>query len=628
MNANLNLAVIDDDDVDRLILKRALSSSRLAYRLTEYQCIDEIENLQSLNEFDCIFLDYMLRGHNGLSLLKKIRMEGVKTPVVIVTSHGNENIAVDLMKAGASDYVIKNDIGAHSISKILQNILRTNEVLREKELTEEALRKSEARLAEAQRIAKVGNWEVDLTTDTAYCSDEVHNIFESDGKPSTIESFMAVVHPDDRPLVDMRWDTCLREGKLDIDFRIVTPSQIKYVNSQGYVVYDEQKRPERIIGTTQDITARKLAEQEISKAVDLAERSLKVKEIFLATMSHEIRTPMNAILGFTRLLLDTPLTDEQKGYVDAIHFSGENLLVIINDILDLSKIRSGKMVLEKCDFDLGGLLNGVVAILNPKAREKGLRLEYDLDHRLPIVLNGDPVRLNQILTNLISNAIKFTERGEVRLTIIANNIHDNRVSIQFNVSDTGIGIPRDKQQIIFDNFVQASEDTTRKYGGTGLGLSIVKSLVELQDGKLSLASEPGRGSTFSIQLEYETAVENTISLQSAGPQNPQKNLRDVSVLVVEDNVVNQLLIRKVLEKAQCLVDIANNGSEGVARARDKKYDIILMDVQMPEMDGYEATRLIRSSFPKPASEIPIIAMTAHAFGSDAKKCIDMGVLTW
>jgi signal transduction histidine kinase/response regulator RpfG family c-di-GMP phosphodiesterase len=628
MDKPLKLLVVDDDAADRMLLKRALSCSGFEYQLAAYEDIHKVS--EDLDEFDCIFLDYLLPGENGLSLLKRFREGGIKTPVIVITSQGDESIAVELMKAGVSDYIIKNEINGQSIAMVLRNMLWKREMIQEREEAERALRISESRLAEAQRIAKIGNWEYVPLTDKLYWSPELYNLLGLDEKNTipTIDKFVQSLYPEDKFLMNQVWTSALQGKAFSFDFRIVTPLGLRHMHAQGYSICNSSGGSDRIVGTLQDITERKLAEQEISKARELAESSIKVKEIFLANMSHEIRTPMNAILGFTRLLFETELSKEQKGFIDAIHFSGENLLVIINDILDLSKLQSGKMTIEKCEFNVYDLINGIVTVLRPKAQEKGLKLMSMIHSMVPSMIIGDPVRLNQILTNLITNAIKFTEKGTVSIDVnaFATTEHEE-ISLEFKVKDSGIGIPIDKQPQIFESFVQASADTTRKYGGTGLGLSIVKSLVALQDGKITLESQPGQGSTFTVHIPFikSKTSKNSSSDSAVVESNTLEHIRGSAILVVEDNPVNQLLVKKVLGKTGCNVDIASNGIEGLELIKTKRYDVILMDIQMPEMDGYQTTYHIRNNLPQALSGIPIIALTAHAFGPDVTKCIAAGM---
>lgn len=625
----VKLLVIDDDEVDKLHLKRALKVCGFQHELTEYTDTHGITNISLLSSFDCIFLDYLLPGDNGLLFLKRIRDNGIKTPIVIITSQGNESLAVELMKAGASDYVIKNDINGQSLAQVLRNMLRLNSIMTEREEAYKALRISESRLAEAQQIAKMGNWEFHAASNSFYVSLEVYNILGLRQQSLlTPDTFLSLVHPDEVEAVNNAWKEALQGKSYDLDIRFNTPSGIKVAHFQGRCIIDSLGKLEKIVGTFQDVTDRKLAEQEIMRARELAENSMKVKEIFLSNMSHEIRTPMNAILGFTRLLYETNPTAEQKGYIDAIHFSGENLLVIINDILDLSKIQSGKMNLEKCEFNIRELVNGIIGVMRPKAQEKGVNLTCAIQPQVSTVIKGDPVRLNQILTNLISNGIKFTEKGSVNLEINAVAVKNQDIIIEFKVRDTGIGIPVDKQSVIFDNFVQASSDTTKKYGGTGLGLAIVKNLVELQEGKISVSSVYGYGSTFTVHLPFEEVCQQEkqpFLPHSSAISESLDQLIGMAILAVEDNLVNQMLVRKVLGKVGCKVDIASNGLKALEAIKAKKYEVILMDIQMPEMDGFETTLHIRNQLAPPVSQVPIIAMTAHAFGSDAAKCMAAGM---
>jgi CheY-like chemotaxis protein len=334
---------------------------------------------------------------------------------------------------------------------------------------------------------------------------------------------------------------------------------------------------------------------------------------------------MNAILGFTRLLDKTPLNEEQKSFLNAIHFSGENLLVIINDILDLTKIQSGKLTIEKTPFNLPELIRGVAAVMEPKAREKNIQFTYHIGNEVPAYIFGDSVRLNQILINLISNATKFTATGSVYVEIKRTGLNDGELfPLTIAVRDTGIGIPDDKQSMIFESFEQASTDTTRKYGGTGLGLSIVKALVELQGGVIKLVSSPGSGSTFTVTIPYTTASPPVESQVTGEIVSSVQALAGAMILIAEDNELNQFLATRVLSPTGCILDIARSGSEAVAKASQTKYSLILMDIQMPGMDGFEATKLIRA-LPQPYCDVPIIAMTAHAFSSDVVKCISAGM---
>lgn len=389
-----------------------------------------------------------------------------------------------------------------------------------------------------------------------------------------------------------------------------------------------EKAREELEATNQSLEV-KVAQRtkELEASRELAEKSLKIKEEFLANMSHEIRTPVNAILGFTELVLKTDLNPEQQENLNAIHISAENLLSIINDILDFSKIEAGKLLLEETSFDLKELLENLVYLLKPTASEKGLLLKLDYDSKTPNLVKGDPVRINQIFTNLLNNAIKFTNKGSVEMSVKPIEIIDKDLLIEFQVKDTGIGIPADKQTHIFESFSQAASDTTRKYGGTGLGLTIVKNLVDLHDkGGITLQSEEGKGSLFTVQLQLKKASAANIKPKEKSKRIPtSEELGSIHVLLVEDNSMNQALAKKVLEGFGFSVKIAGNGKIALDMLKAEDFDIVLMDIQMPEMDGYTATGEIRKNFKGKKAELPIIAMTAHAFAEVQEKCLEAGM---
>lgn len=364
---------------------------------------------------------------------------------------------------------------------------------------------------------------------------------------------------------------------------------------------------------------------ELLKTQKELKETMKVKEQFLANMSHEIRTPMNAIVGFTELILKTTLNAEQKQYIDAIKTSGQNLLVIVNDILDFSKSQAGKLVFEQIDIQLSQAISTLIDLMLPKSMQKNIRLSSKIDPKIPDLLIGDPTRLNQILLNLVNNAIKFTEEGEIKIIIELLDQQEETVELLFSVKDTGIGIPKDKLHTIFEGFTQATNETTRKYGGTGLGLTIVKQLVEQQGGNITVESEEGAGSNFSFKLTFKKGCETKRKKLNEEKISPTKKVEDLHILLVEDNYLNQVLATKVLTNWNWKVDVAENGAIAVNKLQKNDYDIILMDIQMPEMDGYEATRYIRKKLSPPKSTIPIMAMTAHAISGEIERCEQVGM---
>jgi PAS domain S-box-containing protein len=355
-------------------------------------------------------------------------------------------------------------------------------------------------------------------------------------------------------------------------------------------------------------------------ATQIAEDAVKSKQQFLSNMSHEIRTPMNAIIGFTKVVLKTDLSAKQKEYLTAIKMSGDALIVLINDILDLAKVDAGKMTFEKIPFKMASSIAAMLHLFEAKIQEKNLQLVKIYDPKIPEVLVGDPVRLHQIILNLVSNAVKFTSKGKITVAVHLLNEDEDQATIQFSVADTGIGIPNDKIANIFDNFQQASSGTARLFGGTGLGLAIVKQLVEPQGGSIQVTSTLDEGSTFSFTLCFKkTSAEAELEIQTI---EIDTEFRGIKVLVVEDIALNQLLMKTLLDDFGFERDIASNGKIAIEKLQTKSYDIILMDLQMPEMNGFEATEYIRN---KMHSKIPIVALTADVTTVDLAKCKAVGM---
>ncbi len=413
--------------------------------------------------------------------------------------------------------------------------------------------------------------------------------------------------------------SCTARGDESCTFIMSPPHKIqehlqRYDNQNKYNKKDEYQIP--------TFFERKKVEEEMQRSRILAEESSKSKADFIANMSHELRTPLGAIIGFTDLLKKTALSAVQKEYLDAIGSSGNSLLSIINDILDLSKLDSGKFIIESVPFNVFDLLQSVQVMFLPKAKKKKLALTCAVDKEIDSFLSGDPMRLTQVLINLVGNAIKFTEKGSVSINCSLASRKDNVLLLQFSIRDTGIGIPEDKTENIFERFTQADSNITRRYGGTGLGLAITKQLIELQGGSISLKSVEGSGAEFIFNLPYTISDEQPVAV--IYKEVPEKVIFGSikNILVVDDNLFNQKLAVNILQNNDFNVTVAENGSQALDILKTGSFDVILMDIQMPVMDGYRATQLIREEM---HITTPVIAMTAHALAGEREKCLEVGM---
>jgi len=367
------------------------------------------------------------------------------------------------------------------------------------------------------------------------------------------------------------------------------------------------------------LTADKVIAEETAR---LSQITVAAKQQFLSTMSHEIRTPLNSILGFTNVLLKTDLSEKQKEFLQAIKTSGDSLIFLINDILDLAKVNAGKMTFEKQPFQIAKAITTIQNSFDLKLKEKNLEIENEFDNRIPAMLVGDSIRLNQIILNLMSNAVKFTHKGKITISVKLLNEDEEKATVEFAISDTGIGIAENKTESIFNLFEQAEIGTSNSYGGSGLGLAIVKQLVESQGGSIGLKSKPGEGSTFSFILTFEKTNVNEVAETEPDIINHDSETKNLRVLVAEDVILNQLLIQMILSDFGFEPEIVDNGKIAIEKMETNAYDIILMDLNMPEMNGFETARYIRETM---KSKIPIIALTADVTITDVTKCKEYGM---
>lgn len=407
---------------------------------------------------------------------------------------------------------------------------------------------------------------------------------------------------------------------IEVCLRSFQGDKYTVLSSATYIDYEGEPC---ILSSFIEITERKFAEQALHQANQEAERAIRIKNEFLATMSHEIRTPLNGMLAMLQLLSNTPLTPEQQEYVTAIDYSGESLLTLLNDVLDLSKIEAGMVELEETDFDVQRMLEDMVRLMKPRMEKSQLQLHLTVDQRIPNRLRGDPTRIRQVLFNLLGNAIKFTEAGVVELKASYLQEIYGRVSVKFSVHDTGIGIPQQAQKRLFENFTQADSSVTRRYGGTGLGLAICRRMVEIMGGQIGVVSEEGKGSEFWFRLELARDGKSEKTDALASTEARSDTLLPFKVLLVEDEAINRRAGTLVLRQKGAEVVSAADGYEALERFRDGDFDVVLMDVRMPGMDGFETTRRLRAL--EGGSDVPVFALTADTTSDTFERCLAVGM---
>ncbi|MBF4472552.1 PAS domain-containing protein [Flavobacterium sp. HJJ] len=501
--------------------------------------------------------------------------------------------------------------------------------------TQEKLLSSEKSLNEAQKIAKIGSWDFSLITQELNWSNELYKIFEFEKIPNDTElygKYLSCFLPKDAEILRMNINKTIAGSEpYEMEHKIILPNQkIKWVYCTGVSVTDSNGNVVALKGVVQDITQKKEIADTI-KAKEKAEASNKAKSDFLANMSHEIRTPLNGIIGFTDLLLKTKFDKDQLEYLSTVNESANTLMEIINNILDFSKIESGKLELISEEIDIYELSNQIINLFKYEANHKKIDLVLHIDDAVPQFIKGDSFRLKQILVNLLSNAMKFTFLGHIKLKIEQADADEIVSNIKFSVIDTGIGIKTQNQKKIFQSFIQADNTTTRKYGGTGLGLAISSQLLKLKKSKLKLTSSFGVGSEFFFIIPFEKINEKEnsplvpINFKEKKSSEISNSLDNYKILIAEDNKINMLLAKTLVKKiiGSCTIIEAVNGYDAVVLSEIELPDLILMDIQMPIQNGYDAATAIRKS--KTVMHIPVIALTAGVLNGEKEKCISHGM---
>ena len=502
-------------------------------------------------------------------------------------------------------------------------IIGTHTDITERKLAEQAIITSEEKYRSILANMNLGLLEVDNDdmvrfANQSFCEMSGYGMDEMIGKKA------AELFASGEELALLGHKTNLRKKGLSDAYEITVKNkkgEVKWWLISGAPRYNDQGELVGSIGIHLDITDRKRLELELNEAREIAEQSVKTKEAFLANMSHEIRTPMNAIIGMGHQLEKTELKDQQRFFLNTINTAADHLLVVIHDILDISKIEAGKLELEQTGFVLADVLQHVARIMKPRAEEKGLAINSVFDKNIAPVLIGDPHRINQVLLNLISNAVKFTEKRTIDIEVKLLQAVGVQQIISFNIRDTGIGIEAEFLEHIFDKFSQEERTTARKYGGTGLGMAITRELVELMDGNIRIRSEKGVGTEILIQIPFATGETGDLPVVKKDLTDTG-SLRGVRILLAEDNEMNRLVANIVLKNYGVLITEANNGAEAVEELKQNQFDIVLMDVQMPVLNGMEATAIIRKDL---KLDIPIIALTANAIKGDKERYLAMGM---
>ncbi len=625
----IRILLVEDDELEASNFEQVLLKTGLNYSFRTASSAQEGLNLIEKQDFDCIFLDYFLPDSNGINLLKEIRSKAVSTSIAVLTSQEDEKVGVEMMKLGAFDYFPKSEISKEKLNAVLRHVIRVSEIDGAKRVAESALHENERLLDIVFNATHVG---ICLTNDNGIFV-RVNKAF-SDILGWPIDEligyhFSLLFKQEFQAAARQLHQLFMRDlsGVVPDEWVLKRKDKQKITLSVSNSLYTDDSGQKFVVSVLSDISDKKKTEEELLEAKKAAELAAKAKTEFLSNMSHEIRTPMNAVIGLTELLLQEKHDEKTLEYLKSIKYSADNLLVIINDVLDFSKIESGKITLEVIDFDIRKLVDDLGKTISYKADEKGIELLKKIADDVPRLLRGDPFRLNQILLNLTGNAIKFTEKGFVEIAIrLGKTPSNDKVSLIIDVIDTGIGIPERKLGNIFESFTQAYTDTTRLFGGTGLGLAITQNLVRLQGGQIQVKSELGKGSVFKVTMDFETGQRSGINIEGQRIPMEEKNLKGMRILVVEDNKMNQFVARQILQRWNAQVSLAGNGEIALEILEGADFDLVFMDLQMPVMGGFETTDLLRSGERAPRNQhVPIMALTADAFAETRQKVASYGM---
>lgn len=572
-----------------------------------------MQKLDADQDFDAVLLDLSLPDSDGLDTLLRLINAFPNTNIIVLTGTSDRQQGIRAVGAGAQDYLIKGEFEPNQLYRVLRFSMERKHIL--------------MRLEEAQHIAKIGNWEFRPATNFFFASKEVYNILGLDptGQFFTYEDIQQVSCPfyllraqEDCPPSDKVFQQTISLQKNDKSTVHVLLNSRRVDRGDGVIHY---------VGTLQDVTLQKKTE-ELQLAQQLSEETARVREQVIATVSHELRTPMNAIVGMSNLLINTPLNEEQQEYIYSVQEASQLLLGIINDILLTSSLQNNALTLESAVFDLPLTIRRIIEVLKPKALAKGLQLTYELQPPLNRRIYGDKRRISQILYNILGNAVKFTEQGQVHLAISWVERQAGEVLLQFIIKDTGPGIHADKQAVIFQAFNRI-HTPGKQEEGTGLGLTIAKQLVERMNGHISLKSEEGKGAVFTVTLPLKLEAEETqlSENKSQRSRHPNDKRTPEKVLIVEDHPMNQIVLRKTLEQEwpELEILIASNGAEARQLLSKHQFDLIFMDIQLPDEDGFTLTRYLRTELQHQHANTPVLAMTAQTQIAEDERYLEAGM---
>ena len=592
--------LIEDNPADARLVKHYLDHNEIIQTsLTHVNDIKSALDALQLQEYSIILLDLSLPDSFGLETLQKLRkgLPGKTLNIIVLTGNIDKRIGIDSIRSGAQDFLVKGNIDADMLGKSIRFAIERVQTYRF--------------LEETQRSAKLGSWRYLVETDVFEISDIVYDLLSigSVSISSLKQAHEISAHKFSifKDFVDKHKDEAAAQE--DFNIRLENGEQ-KYLTLKSVrnISIDNQIQ---LAGTIQDITERVMAD-ELVKEAEFNKRALELKERFIANVSHEMRTPMNVILGLSRLLLDTKLSDVQLMYLNSIIHSGDMLLGIVNDILEISSFQQGTLELQNQKVDIRSIIQSIETQMMPKVNEKSLDASFQVTNEVPERLLIDQLRLQQILMNLIGNAVKFTDRGSITV-LVSYSLNDNQGYLFIKIEDTGIGMPSDKLDVIFEPFVRIISKE-KLHEGTGLGLTIVKTWIDKMQGTIHVQSKPGIGTEFVISIPVKSCEEEDL-LPTLVERNLRKSTGKIKIMLVDDHALNRLVAQKTLEQHfnSCQIIVAENGQQALEKLELELPDIVLMDLQMPIMDGYEATWMIRKSKNPDIAALPILAMTANAY---------------